>query len=132
MSFLIKLQASACNIIKKETVAQVFSCAFCEIFMNTSYFRTTSVAASRTWNNLCRLWNSNLMATKTTLLPPILFATNEIISMHDGDWGGNTKQGKCKEQILSDVRSILCNHTSALVFSCKFAAYFQNIFSEHL
>ena len=25
-SFLIKLQASACNFIKKESVAQVFSC----------------------------------------------------------------------------------------------------------
>ena len=33
--FLIKLQASACNFIKKETLAQVFSCEFCEIYKNT-------------------------------------------------------------------------------------------------
>ena len=33
VSFLIKLQA--CNFIKKETLAQVFSCEFCEIFKNT-------------------------------------------------------------------------------------------------
>ena len=27
----------ACNFIKKETVAQVFSCEFCEIFKNTFF-----------------------------------------------------------------------------------------------
>ena len=31
VSFLIKLQASAYNFIKKETLAQVFSCEFREI-----------------------------------------------------------------------------------------------------
>ena len=30
VSFLIKLQALACNFIKKETLAQVFSYEFCE------------------------------------------------------------------------------------------------------
>ena len=34
-SFLIKLLAEACNFIKKETVARVFSCEFCEIPKNT-------------------------------------------------------------------------------------------------
>ena len=34
-SFLIKLLAEACNFIKKETVAHVFSCEFCEIPKNT-------------------------------------------------------------------------------------------------
>ena len=28
VSFLIKLQAEACNVIKKETLAQMFSCEF--------------------------------------------------------------------------------------------------------
>ena len=36
VSFLIKLQAGACNFIKKETLAQKFSCEFCETFVNTS------------------------------------------------------------------------------------------------
>ena len=31
-SFLIKLQAKALRDSKKETVAQLFSCVFCEIF----------------------------------------------------------------------------------------------------
>ena len=36
----------ACNLIKKETLAQVFSCEFCEISKNTFYYRTPLVAAS--------------------------------------------------------------------------------------
>ena len=35
--FLIKLQASACNVIKKETLAQVFSCEFYKISKNTFF-----------------------------------------------------------------------------------------------
>ena len=31
VSFLMKLQASACNIIQKETLAQVFSCELCDL-----------------------------------------------------------------------------------------------------
>ena len=31
---------------KKETLAQVFSCEFCEIFKNTRFYRTPPVAAS--------------------------------------------------------------------------------------
>ena len=37
VSFLIKLQASACNFFKKETLAQVFPCEFCEISKNTFF-----------------------------------------------------------------------------------------------
>ena len=32
VSFLIKLQVSACNFRKEETLAQMFSCEFWEIF----------------------------------------------------------------------------------------------------
>ena len=35
VSFLIKLQAEACNFIKKEALTQVFSCEFYENFRNT-------------------------------------------------------------------------------------------------
>ena len=44
--FLIKLQASVCNFIKKETLAQVFSSEFCEISKNTFCYRTSLAAAS--------------------------------------------------------------------------------------
>ena len=46
ISFIIKFQASACNFIKKEVLAQVFSCKFYEIFKKTSFYRTPPVAAS--------------------------------------------------------------------------------------
>ena len=33
--FLIQFQALACNFIKRETLAQEFSCEFCRMFKNT-------------------------------------------------------------------------------------------------
>ena len=41
VSFLIKLHTSACNFINKETLAQVFSCEFCEISKNTFFTETS-------------------------------------------------------------------------------------------
>ena len=35
--------------MKKETLAQVFSCEFCEIFKNTFFYRTTPVASVHRW-----------------------------------------------------------------------------------
>ena len=37
---------SLCNFVKQETLAQVFSCEFCEISKNTFLHRTPLVAAS--------------------------------------------------------------------------------------
>ena len=37
-----------CNFIKEETLAQVFSYEFREIFTNTFFYKTPSVAASST------------------------------------------------------------------------------------
>ena len=42
----VKKLPEACNFIKKETLAQVFSCEFCEIFKNTFFHGTPLVAAS--------------------------------------------------------------------------------------
>ena len=44
VSFLIKLQA--CNFIKRETLAQMFFCEFCEISKNSFFYRTPPLAAS--------------------------------------------------------------------------------------
>ena len=46
LSFLIKLQGSTCSCINKETLAQVFSCEFCEISKNNFLHRAPLVAAS--------------------------------------------------------------------------------------
>ena len=45
VSFLISCRAEACNFIKKEALAQVFSCEFYEISKNiffTEHLRTTA------------------------------------------------------------------------------------------
>ena len=44
-SFLIKLQAT-CNFIKKESLAQVFSCESCEVSKNTFFIEHLLTAAS--------------------------------------------------------------------------------------
>ena len=36
----------ACNFIKKETLTQMLSCEFCEIFNNAFVYKTSLVAAS--------------------------------------------------------------------------------------
>ena len=41
-----KVAGVASNFIKKETLAHVFSCEFCEISKNTFFYRTPLVAAS--------------------------------------------------------------------------------------
>ena len=46
VSFFKKTLLKNSNFIKKETLAQVFSCEFCEISKNTFSYRTPPVAAS--------------------------------------------------------------------------------------
>ena len=48
VSFLIKLQVSACNFMKKETLAQVFSYEFCQISQNTFFIEHLRTTASAT------------------------------------------------------------------------------------
>ena len=47
VSFLIKLEASACNFIEKETLTQVLSCECCEIFKNTVFTEHLRATASK-------------------------------------------------------------------------------------
>ena len=49
VSFLIKLQVSVCNFIKKETLAQVFSCEVCKNFKNTFFTEQLWTTASKIW-----------------------------------------------------------------------------------
>ena len=51
VSSLKKLMAEAFNLIKKEALAQVFSCKFCESFKNTFFKRTLVVAAFEMLNS---------------------------------------------------------------------------------
>ena len=63
--FFNKFAGQACNFIKKQTLAQVFSCEFCKIFKNTNFYRTPLVGASKNsfiisyscWTNI-QFWTS--------------------------------------------------------------------------
>ena len=57
VSFVMKLQAEACNFIKKETLTPVFSCEFYEISKSTFSYRTTPVAASNYFDMLISFYN---------------------------------------------------------------------------
>ena len=59
--FLIKLQA--CNFIKKETLAQVFSCEFCKISKNTFLHRTPLVAVSEYQSSSSNYWVNEVVKT---------------------------------------------------------------------
>ena len=45
VSFFDKVAGLACNFIKKETLAQVFSCEFCEICKNTFFDKHLQMTA---------------------------------------------------------------------------------------
>ena len=68
VSFLIKLRAKAGSFIKKETLAQIFSCEFCE--MSKNIFLTKRLWATVSLFNKfveLQLWNlsSNVLNTIT-------------------------------------------------------------------
>ena len=66
VSFLIKLHTKANNFIKKETLTQMFSSAFWEIFKNTFYYKTPPMAAPESdWfyqSSFCRLYVPTMFA----------------------------------------------------------------------
>ena len=80
VSFLIKLQAEVCNFIKKETLAEVFSCEFCEIYKNTFLHRTLLVIAS-----VPDLLISH-KARCSSLEVALLFSVKKFSSMWSNPW----------------------------------------------
>ena len=74
------LRPEASNFIKKETLAQVFSCEFCETSKNTFFYRTPLVAASE--HRKC--WYC--FKQKFNVLNEIFAATNlQVPEMVSGD-----------------------------------------------
>ena len=107
VSFLIKLQAEPCSFIKKETLAQVFSCEFCEISKNTFSYRTPPVAASViTWSRFARM--------KFQLVQP------EQISLHDYIWKLNfvlARRDSFPNGLSLDLHALSLNFS---LWACQF------------
>ena len=59
VSFLIKRQS--CNFIKKETLAQLFSCEFCEVFKNTVFQEHLWTTASIVRNDRALVCNDKVI-----------------------------------------------------------------------
>ena len=57
----------ACNFVKKETLAQVFSCEFCEISKNIFSHRTPLAAASASLLNIQKILYSHVFFEKDLL-----------------------------------------------------------------
>ena len=62
----IERRTHSCNFIKKETVAQVFSCEFCEIFKNTFFKKHLWMIASIVCNIQIRNFFCGTQVTKLT------------------------------------------------------------------
>ena len=67
---LLLLKLQACNFIKKETLAQVFSCEFCEIFKSTFSTKHLQATASVPVNYAKFLATPFLQNTSGRLLLP--------------------------------------------------------------
>ena len=76
VSFWIKLQASVCNFIKKETLTQVFSFEFGKISENTFSYRTPPVTASEKRLSLWFLKTHKTFFHKRTASGKIFFQNN--------------------------------------------------------
>ena len=68
VSFLLNLQAEACNFVKKETLAQVFSCKFCEILRAHFLQNTSSDYFYVTCGNITKVFRRNVPHATNT--PP--------------------------------------------------------------
>ena len=51
---VLQKRPEACSFFKKETLAQVFSCDFCEIFKNTFFTEHLLMTASGIWRNFSK------------------------------------------------------------------------------
>ena len=72
VSFLIKLQAWACNFIKKKTLAQAFSCEFCEFSKNTFFTEHLWATASDFFSGWL-LFRKAYLSIVTTFLEELFF-----------------------------------------------------------
>ena len=66
--------AGVCNFIKKESLAQVFSCEFCKISKNTFSYRTPLVAASINHDEICQSKVETKLAELMLSLLPVIHA----------------------------------------------------------
>ena len=82
VSFLIKLQAFTCNLIKKETLTEMFSCEFCVIFKGTFFTEHLRVTVS---GRMCsdNTSTNNCPQLLTRFVPLTFFSNSKNIRKPD-------------------------------------------------
>ena len=78
-AFYFRKLPEVCNFIKRETLAHVFSCEFCEIFKNTFFTEQLQVTDSDIRMQVVVIYNLNL-----SLQFVAINCTFYLLSCHDG------------------------------------------------
>ena len=122
-SFLIKLQVWGCNFIKKETLAQVFFCEFCEISKNTfstDHLRTPASGSFRVF--FYRLYYKMCfqLRYKSCQVFQLSRARHEMVALIRNlhFWTVQVHCSRCKWIILIEISKQSTKTTRPISFTC--------------
>ena len=102
------LRPQACNLVKKETLAQVFPCEICEIFKNTFFHRAPSVAASEHPNVLTDLMLLQACLWKSVARGKSTFSHQHLISAYSWQLMSNFLcTAPCKNLNLHNEKKVI-------------------------
>ena len=116
----------ACNFIKKETLAQAFSCEVCEICKNAFYYRTPLVAASD-YILLIVLWVTTLISIRGYVAVTFYCRQNNVFLRNN--------IAKRKKSIRREETHLCSKSTIKILWICKLTSqtllcYFYWLFWE--
>ena len=120
----MQIQFRSSGVVLERLSGVVLQSSFSQVFEPKTTSMVTLVMKQAL--EICLLWISeeNLSPFHTSVL--ILFSTFQESAINASGRAMNQQTYVCNT-------AFCCNHISAWVFSCQFAAYFQNKFSkEHL
>ena len=132
----LKISHYACNFIKKETLAQVFSCEFCAISKNTFFTEQLRTAVST--KNLKFEKAAKIFSNAYVCMP--LRSSHQRCSVRKSvlrNFAKFTGKHLCQNLFFNKVADLACNFIKkenlAQVFSSEFCEISKNtFFTEHL
>ena len=97
--FLIKLQAEACNVIKKEALAQMFSCEFSESFKNSFFYLRwllLHISLTNSSNSHDKSSESRVWPFKPTQVSLFVYTTHQVHIRKNHKANGSVKFNNIK------------------------------------
>ena len=101
----------ACNFIKKQTLKQVFSCEFCEIFKNTLLYRIPLVATSDSGSESELVYHNPPVVTENQRF--LISSEVREASSNDKDQGVDEETGDIFSEINSN--NLVLTNTSPVI-----------------